>query len=47
MKKNYIESVLGILTLIVAISFFLKLVDANTVNSSNQSYSLKAKFLKA
>jgi len=46
MKKNYIESVLGILTLIVAISFFLKLVDANTVNSSNQSYSLKAKFLK-
>ena len=45
MKKNYIESILGLLTLVLAISFLLKFIDINTDNKS--TYNLRAKFLKA
>ena len=45
MKKNYIESILGLLTLVLAISFLLTFIDVNTDNKS--TYNLRAKFLKA
>ena len=45
MKKNYLESVLGLMTLILAVSFLLKFIDINTEN--NETYDLRAKFLKA
>tara|TARA_X000000368_G_scaffold367248_1_gene314465 strand:+ start:435 stop:875 length:441 start_codon:yes stop_codon:yes gene_type:complete len=45
MKKNYIESILGLLTLVLAVSFLLKFIDVNTDNKS--TYNLRAKFLKA
>lgn len=45
MKKNYFESILGFLTLLVALAFLLKFVNVNTDN--NETYQLKAKFLKA
>ena len=44
MKKNYLESILGLMTLILAVSFLLKFIDVNT--ESNETYDLKAKFLK-
>ena len=45
MKKNYLESILGFMTLVLAISFLLKFIDVNTEN--NLTYELRAKFLKA
>ena len=45
MKKNYLESILGLMTLILAVSFLLKFIDINT--ESNETYDLRAKFLKA
>ena len=45
MKKNYLESILGLMTLILAVSFLLKFIDINT--ESNETYDLSAKFLKA
>ena len=45
MKKNYLESILGFMTLILAVSFLLKFIDVNT--ESNETYDLRAKFLKA
>ena len=33
MKKNYLESVLGLMTLILAVSFLLKFIDINTENN--------------
>ena len=45
MKKNYLESILGLMTLILAVSFLLKFIDVNT--ESNETYDLRAKFLKA
>ena len=45
MKKNYLESILGLMTLILAVSFLLKFIDINTEN--NEIYDLRAKFLKA
>ena len=45
MKKNYLESILGFMTLILAISFLMKFIDVNT--ESNETYDLRAKFLKA
>ena len=45
MKKNYFESVLGFLTLLVSLVFLFKFVDINSNN--NETYQLKAKFLKA
>ena len=44
MKKNYLESILGLMTLILAVSFLLKFIDVNT--ESNETYDLRAKFLK-
>ena len=45
MKKNYLESILGFMTLVLAISFLMKFIDVNT--ESNETYDLRAKFLKA
>ena len=45
MKKNYLESILGLMTLILAVSFLLKFINVNT--ESNETYDLRAKFLKA
>ena len=44
MIKNYLESILGLMTLILAVSFLLKFIDINTEN--NETYDLRAKFLK-
>ena len=46
MKQNYIETILGGLTIIIALLFFIKFLDANVDEKSNSSYLLKAKFLK-
>ena len=43
MKKNYLESILGFMTLVLAITFLLKFIDVNTEN--NLTYELRAKFL--
>ena len=45
MKKNYFESILGFFTLMISLVFLLKFVNVNTNN--NETYQLKAKFLKA
>lgn len=45
MKKNYFESILGFFTLLVSLIFLFKFVNVNTDN--NETYQLKAKFLKA
>ena len=45
MKKNYFESILGFLTLLVSMTFLFKFINVNTDN--NETYMLKAKFLKA
>ena len=45
MKKNYFESILGLFTLVLAISFLLKFIDVNKENDN--TYDLRAKFLKA
>ena len=45
MKKNYLESILGLMTLVLAVFFLLKFIDVNT--ESNETYNLRAKFLKA
>ena len=45
MKKNYFESILGFFTLMIALVFLSKFVNVNTDN--NETYQLKAKFLKA
>ena len=44
-EKNYIESILGFFTLIVSLTFLFKFINVNT--DSNETYQLKAKFLKA
>ena len=45
MKTNYFESILGFFTLMISLVFLLKFVNVNTDN--NETYLLKAKFLKA
>ena len=45
MKTNYFESILGFFTLMISLVFLLKFVNVNTDN--NETYQLKAKFLKA
>ena len=45
MKKNYFESILGFVTLMISLVFLMKFVNVNTDN--NETYQLKAKFLKA
>ena len=46
MKQNYIETILGGVTFIIAALFLLKFVDANSDKKSEDSYLLKAKFIK-
>jgi phospholipid/cholesterol/gamma-HCH transport system substrate-binding protein len=46
MKKNYIESILGAITFVVATLFFVKFLTVNTDRRSESHYLLKAKFLK-
>ena len=41
MKKNYLESILGLMTLILAVSFLLKFIDVNT--ESNETNGKKKK----
>ncbi len=46
MKQNYIETILGGLTVLISIFFFSKFLNANIDKKSESSYLLKAKFLK-
>ena len=46
MKTNYTESILGAITLVVALLFLVKFIFVNTDKSSGDSYLLSAKFLK-
>ena len=46
MKNNLIESILGLVTFLIAIVFLTIFVKANTQNFSESVYTLKAKFLK-
>ena len=46
MKQNYIETILGGITFLIAISFLLKFMDVNSDEKSEDSYILKAKFIK-
>ena len=46
MRQNYIQTILGGLTFLIAIFFLLKFIDVNTDKKSEDSYLLKAKFIK-
>ena len=46
MKQNYIETILGAITFLIASLFLIKFMDVNTEKNSTNSYLLKAKFLK-
>jgi len=46
MKQNYIETILGGLTFLIAISFLFKFMEVNSDKKSQDSYLLKAKFIK-
>ena len=46
MKSNYIETILGFLTVIVASLFLYKFISVNSNNSNNSYYDLNAKFLE-
>ena len=46
MKQNYIETVLGGLTFIIAILFFFKFLNVNIDKNAEDSYELSAKFIK-
>ena len=47
MKNNLIESGLGMITVIISIAFLFQFIQVNKSNTSQNTYSLKAKFLKA
>ena len=47
MKNNLIESGLGIITVIIGIVFLFQFIQVNKSTTSQNSYFLKAKFLKA
>ena len=47
MKNNLIESGLGFITAIISIAFLFQFIQVNKSNTSQNTYSLKAKFLKA
>ena len=47
MKNNLIESGLGIITAIISIAFLFQFIQVNKSNTSQNTYFLKAKFLKA
>ena len=46
MKQNYIETILGGLTFLIAIAFLFKFLEVNSDKESDDSYLLKAKFIK-
>ena len=46
MKTNILESMLGLITLMIAMIFLISFINANNQNFSDQTYNLKAKFLK-
>ena len=46
MKTNILESMLGLITLMIAMIFLISFINANNQNFSDQTYTLKAKFLK-
>ena len=46
MKQNYIETILGAITFLIAMFFLIKFLEVNTENNSTNSYMLKAKFIK-
>ena len=46
MKQNYIEPILGGLTFLIAIAFLFKFLEVNSDKESDDSYLLKAKFIK-
>ena len=46
MKQNYIETILGGLTFLIAISFLFKFMEVNADKKAEDSYLLKAKFMK-
>ena len=46
MKSNILESTLGLITLLIAMIFLISFINANNQNFSDQTYTLKAKFLK-
>jgi len=46
MKKNYFETFLGIIIIIFSVFAIVKYYNANSLNFVNESYKLKAKFLK-
>ena len=46
MKKNYFETVLGIIIIFFSIFAIVKYYKANSLNFVNESYELNAKFLK-
>ena len=47
MKNNLIDSGLGIITALISIVFLFQFIQANKSNASDDTYFLKAKFLKA
>ena len=46
MKQNYIETILGAITFLIASLFLIKFLEVNTEKNSTDSYILKAKFIK-
>ena len=46
MKQNYIETILGGITFLIAISFLFKFMEVNSDKKSEDSYLLKARFMK-
>ena len=46
MKHNYIETILGGLTFLIAILFFIKFLNVNIDKNTDDSYELSAKFIK-
>ena len=46
MKQNYIETILGAITFLIAMFFLIKFLEVNTEKNSTNSYMLKAKFIK-
>ncbi len=46
MKSNHFESILGVLTLLVALSFLVRFLSINSNSSDDDFYQLNAKFLE-
>ena len=46
MKSNHFESILGVLTLLVALSFLVRFLSINSNSSNDNFYQLNAKFLE-